>query len=150
MAPYATALAAMVEPVAAVANFERLAAIGALGPYGYYESIDYTPARVPEGAAFAIVHAFMAHHQGMTIVALANVLRGSVMRRRFRVEPAVQATEAAAPGAHAAHGGGRAPRSAKANRGCTCATRFLPFCGASAHRTTRRPARTFCPTAAIP
>ncbi len=93
VAPYATALAAMVEPVEALENFERLASIGALGRYGYYESIDYTPTRVPEGAAFAIVRAFMAHHQGMTIVALANVLLGSVMRGRFRDEPAVQATE---------------------------------------------------------
>ena len=93
VAPYATALAAMVEPVAALENFERLASIGALGRYGYYESIDYTPSRVPDGAAFAIVRAFMAHHQGMTIVALANVLLGSVMRGRFRAEPAVQATE---------------------------------------------------------
>ena len=83
----------MVEPWRRVENFERLAAIGALGPYGYYESIDYTPSRVPEGATFAIVRAFMAHHQGMTIVALANVLLGSVMRGRFRAEPAVQATE---------------------------------------------------------
>ncbi|HET9471007.1 MAG TPA: glucoamylase family protein, partial [Usitatibacter sp.] len=93
VSPYATALAAMVEPVAALENFERLASLGALGPYGYYESIDYTPSRVPEGADFAIVRAFMAHHQGMTIVALANVLLGSVMRRRFAEEPAVQATE---------------------------------------------------------
>ena len=93
VSPYATALAAMVEPVAALENFERLASLGALGPYGYYESIDYTPTRVPEGAPFAIVRAFMAHHQGMTIVALANVLLGSVMRRRFGEEPAVRATE---------------------------------------------------------
>ncbi|HEY4230076.1 MAG TPA: glucoamylase family protein, partial [Thermoanaerobaculia bacterium] len=93
VAPYATALAAMVEPVAALQNFERLASIGALGEYGFYESIDYTPSRVPEGSEFAIVRAFMAHHQGMTIVALANVVLGSVMCRRFRAEPAVQATE---------------------------------------------------------
>ncbi|MEP6993230.1 MAG: glucoamylase family protein [Acidobacteriota bacterium] len=93
VAPYATALAAMVEPVAALENFERLTSMGALGPYGYYESIDYTPSRLPEGESFALVRAFMAHHQGMTIVALANVLLGSAMRRRFRAEPAIQATE---------------------------------------------------------
>ena len=42
VAPYATALAAMVNPAAASANFQRLASVGALGRYGFYESIDYT------------------------------------------------------------------------------------------------------------
>jgi cyclic beta-1,2-glucan synthetase len=93
VAPYATALAAMVEPRAAVRNFERLAALGAAGRYGFYESLDFTPARVPEGAKFAIVQAFMAHHQAMTVVALANVLQDNIMRRRFHAEPAVQATD---------------------------------------------------------
>ena len=49
IAPYATALAAMVDPRAAVRNFERLAEAGALGRYGFYEAVDLTPSRVPEG-----------------------------------------------------------------------------------------------------
>ena len=49
VAPYATALAAMVDPVAAVENFRRLASIGALGRYGFYESIDYTASRAAGG-----------------------------------------------------------------------------------------------------
>ncbi len=93
VAPYATALAAMVDPVAASANFRRLASVGALGRYGFYESIDYTASRLPEGETREVVKAYMAHHQGMTIVALANVLFGETMRRRFGAEPAVQATE---------------------------------------------------------
>ncbi len=93
VAPYATALAAMVEPIAALQNFERLASIGALGHYGFYESIDYTASRLPEGESFAVVKAYMAHHQGMTIVALTNLLLESTMRRRFRADPTVQATD---------------------------------------------------------
>ncbi|MGE5275853.1 MAG: GH36-type glycosyl hydrolase domain-containing protein [Acidobacteriota bacterium] len=93
VAPYATALAAMVEPVAALQNFERLASIGALGHYGFYESIDYTASRLPEGESFAVVKAYMAHHQGMTIVALTNLLLESTMRRRFGADPTVQATD---------------------------------------------------------
>ena len=93
VAPYATALAAMVDPVAALANFERLASIGALGHYGFYESIDYTKSRLPEGESFAVVKTYMAHHQGMTIVALTNLLLESAMRRRFGADPAVQATD---------------------------------------------------------
>ena len=93
VAPYATALASMVDPQAAARNFDRLAGAGAGGRYGFYEALDYTPARVPEGKTVAIVRAFMAHHQGMTIVAIADALLDGVMRARFHAEPIVQATE---------------------------------------------------------
>ncbi len=93
VAPYATALAAMVDPARAAANLARLASVGALGRYGYYEALDYTRSRLPDGAEFAIVRAYMAHHQGMTVVAIANVLLGGIMRERFHAEPQVQATE---------------------------------------------------------
>jgi hypothetical protein len=74
VAPYATALASMVDPQAAVQNFERLEALGARGRYGFYEALDFTRARVPDGDRVAIVRAFMAHHQGMTITAIADAL----------------------------------------------------------------------------
>ena len=93
VAPYATALASMVDPQAAARNFDRLAAAGASGRYGFYEALDYTPIRVPEGKTIAIVRAFMAHHQGMTIVAIADALLDGAMRARFHAEPIVQATE---------------------------------------------------------
>jgi cyclic beta-1,2-glucan synthetase len=93
IAPYATALAAMVAPDEAARNFERLARIGARGRYGFYEAVDMTPSRVPEGEAQAIVQAFMAHHQGMSIVAIADALLGGLMRERFHGEPMIQATE---------------------------------------------------------
>ena len=93
IAPYATGLAAMVDPKAAVANYRRLDDEGALGAYGYYEALDYTPGRVPAGESFAIVRNYMAHHQGMTIVALADALLGGEMRRRFHLEPIIAAVE---------------------------------------------------------
>lgn len=93
IAPYATALAAMVDPQAAAANFVRLTDVGGKGRYGFYEALDYTPSRVPEGEHVAIVRAFMAHHQGMTIVAIADALLDGVMRTRFHRDPVVQATE---------------------------------------------------------
>ena len=71
----------------------RLAGIGACGRYGFYEALDYTPSRLPENASVAIVRAFMAHHQGMTIVAIADALLDGAMRARFHAEPMVQATE---------------------------------------------------------
>ncbi|TAJ30737.1 MAG: glycosyl transferase, partial [Reyranella sp.] len=93
IAPYATALAAMVDPAAAVANFARLAAHGGRGRLGFYEALDFTPARLPEGKDKTIVRAFMAHHQGMTIVSIANALLDGVIRARFHADRKIQATE---------------------------------------------------------
>src|SRR5260370_39475734 len=94
IAPYATALAAMVKPQAAAANFARLAGLGAKGCYGFYEALDYTASRVPDGSRVAIVRAFMAHHQGMTMVAIADALLDGAMRARFRIDPVVPASQA--------------------------------------------------------
>ena len=93
IAPYATALATMVDSQAAARNFSRLAVAGARGRYGWYEAMDYTPARIPEGAKVAIVRSYMAHHQGMTLVAICNALQAGVMRARFHAEPIIQATQ---------------------------------------------------------
>jgi cyclic beta-1,2-glucan synthetase len=93
VAPYATALAAMVDPEAGARNFAALAAVGARGRYGYYEALDYTRARLPEGKDVAVVRAYMAHHQGMTVIGIANALLDGAMRARFHAEPMVQATE---------------------------------------------------------
>lgn len=93
IAPYATGLAAMVRPSAAARNYRRLAALGARGRYGYYEALDYTGARLPEGTEFAIVRSFMAHHQGMTVVAIHNVIHNGLMRERFHREPIIRATQ---------------------------------------------------------
>ena len=93
IAPYATALAAMVDPAAAARNFSRLRTAGGLGRFGWYEALDYTPTRVPEGETVAIVRAYMAHHQGMTLVAISDALHGGAMRTRFHADPIIQATE---------------------------------------------------------
>ena len=71
---------------------ERLADEGLAGPYGFYEAIDYTPARVPRGRSSAVVRSFMAHHQGMSLLALAYLLLDQPMQRRFEADPQLQAT----------------------------------------------------------
>jgi cyclic beta-1,2-glucan synthetase len=93
VAPYATALAAMVRPEAAVRNFARLSNAGAGGRYGFREALDYTARRLPEGASVAVVGSYMAHHQGMALVALGNVLNNRAMVERFHADPIVEATE---------------------------------------------------------
>jgi cyclic beta-1,2-glucan synthetase len=66
---------------------------GGCGAFGYYEALDYTPERVPEGAKVGIVRAYMAHHQAMSIVGIANALLEGEMRQYFHAEPIIQATE---------------------------------------------------------
>ena len=93
IAPYATALALTVLPQAACRNLQVLAEEGFLGACGFYEAVDYTPSRVPRGKNYAIVRTFMAHHQGMSLLAFEHVLLKKPMQRRFMSLPMVQATE---------------------------------------------------------
>jgi len=93
IAPYASALALTVMPLAACRNLQTLAANGLLGDYGFYEAVDYTPSRVPRGKHHAIVRTFMAHHQGMSLLAFGHVLLNRPMQRRFMSDPLAQATE---------------------------------------------------------
>ncbi|HTU00790.1 MAG TPA: glucoamylase family protein, partial [Candidatus Sulfotelmatobacter sp.] len=92
VAPYASALALMVAPQEACQNLQRLAAEGLEGQYGLYEASDYTPARVPRGQSRVVVRSFMAHHQGMSFLALASLLLDHPMQKRFESDPAFQAT----------------------------------------------------------
>ena len=99
VAPYATALAALLDPAKAVRNFRHLADEGVEGALGYYDAIDYTPRKESEvetalsPSGGVVVRAYLAHHQGMTLVAIANVLLGDSMVERFHADPRVKATE---------------------------------------------------------
>src|ERR1043166_5004519 len=93
VAPYATMLALSVDPSASIGNLRRLQKEGALGPYGFYESIDYTAERLPEGQKSVLIRTFMTPHQGMSLVSLANLLEEDPGPRRFHSDPVVQATE---------------------------------------------------------
>jgi len=92
IAPYATMLSLMVDPDAAVQNLQRMAELGFMGKYGFYEAIDYTTARLPRGQNFAVVRSFMAHHQGMGFLAMSYLLHDRPMQRRFESDPLFQAT----------------------------------------------------------
>lgn len=93
VAPYATGLAAMIDAKAAMRNFERLQKLGARGDYGWYDALDFTPARLPEGKTVVPVRNYMAHHQGMILVAIANVLKDGMFRTYFHANPSIAATE---------------------------------------------------------
>jgi cyclic beta-1,2-glucan synthetase len=92
VAPYATFLASMVRPRSAFRNLDHLKRMGAHGKFGFYESVDFTKDRIPKEEKYAVVRTFMAHHQGMSLVALDNLLHKDIIQRRFGAEPAAQAT----------------------------------------------------------
>ncbi len=93
VSPYATFLALPIDPHAAMRNLKRMQRKGWFGVYGFYESADYNPPGGHKGSEHELVRAWMAHHQGMILLALSNQLSASAMQRRFHAEPRVQATE---------------------------------------------------------
>ncbi len=93
VAPYASALAAMYRPTEACENFRAIGKVSGKGYFGFYEALDFTAARVPEGKPVAVVRAYMAHHQGMSLVALDNVLNERIMQTRFHAEPGITASD---------------------------------------------------------
>jgi len=93
IAPYASVMALMVVPDQACGNLLRLHNEGFEGSYGFYEAIDYTPSRLQGGQSHAIVRSFMAHHEGMSFLALAYHLHGGRMQKRFLADPLLKATE---------------------------------------------------------
>ncbi|WP_315920591.1 GH36-type glycosyl hydrolase domain-containing protein [Mesorhizobium sp. SP-1A] len=93
IAPYATILAAQFMPHEAVENLRRLKGIGALGRHGYYDAVDFTPQRVPEGARCAVVLNYFAHHSGMSIAAIADAVFEGRLRDRFHSDPVIESAE---------------------------------------------------------
>ncbi|WP_373888885.1 GH36-type glycosyl hydrolase domain-containing protein [Massilia sp. ST3] len=90
-APYATLLALPVAPALALANLERLGAAGLLGEHGYYEAVDYAPSRLPQGERQVVVRAWVARHQAMGLLGLAQALLDAPMQRRFMADPELRA-----------------------------------------------------------
>ena len=93
IAPYACALAVMMFPEESCRNLKRLENEGYSGACGFYESIDYTPSRLPRGKESVTVLSYMAHHQGMTLLALNYFLMGRPMQRRFISDPLCKMAE---------------------------------------------------------
>src|SRR5688572_25236678 len=94
VAPYACLLAAPLAPADVLRNLERLEAEGMAGQYGFYEAIDYTADRVTKDRTGGVpLPTYMAHHQGMILLALDNAVNGSPMQNRFHADPRVQSAE---------------------------------------------------------
>jgi cyclic beta-1,2-glucan synthetase len=93
VAPYAAMLALLIDPAAAVENLKRLHNLGFGGPMGLYESIDFNLENIKNGERGVVIYAYMAHHQGMSLAALDDVLHHDVMVERFHGDVRVRAIE---------------------------------------------------------
>ncbi len=95
VAPYACLLAAPLAAREVLENLEHLTKEGLVGRFGYREAIDYTPDRVPPNTkgAGVVLLTWMAHHQGMSLLALDNLLNGAPMQERFHSDPRIQAAD---------------------------------------------------------
>ncbi len=93
ISPYSTLLALPLQPGAALENMRRLEELQMVGPMGFYEAIDFTRAAKRQGGRGVVIYSYMAHHQGMSLLALDNMLHRCVMQRRFHANPRVRAVE---------------------------------------------------------
>jgi cyclic beta-1,2-glucan synthetase len=93
VAPYASFLALPRRPAAVLENFERLKELGMLGIYGLYESVDFTPIRLPPGDDHSVIRSYMAHHQGMILLSLVNFIKNNIMINRFHSDPRIRSVE---------------------------------------------------------
>jgi hypothetical protein len=93
ISPYSTFLALQVEPLAALKNLHKMERLGWLGEYGFYEAVDYSSPRRSWRHRYDLVRCWMAHHHGMSLLAMANFLHNGVVTRWFHSDPRVQATE---------------------------------------------------------
>lgn len=93
VAPYATMLALMVDPRDALDNLRRLRTLGLEGPMGLYESVDFSRESRRGGERGLVIYAYMGHHQGMSLLALDEVLHNDVMQQRFHSDVRIRAVE---------------------------------------------------------
>jgi hypothetical protein len=89
VSPYSTFLALVVDPHEALCNLHRMADAGWVGAYGFYEAADYSSS---PGSA-VLVREWMAHHQGMSLLAILNLLHGNIVQEWFHANPLVRSAE---------------------------------------------------------
>lgn len=93
ISPYSTLIALELDPLGAISNLKRLIEEGAQGGWGFYDALDYSPERLPVGRRRIVVRCYMSHHQGMSLLALGNLLMDGPTRRRFHAHPLGRAAE---------------------------------------------------------
>ncbi len=90
---YGSILAINDKPVDVIKNLKNLESKGMLNKYGFYESIDYTPARVKQDENCAVVKTYMAHHQGLILLSINNLINSNINQIRFFQNPEIEAID---------------------------------------------------------
>ena len=90
---YGTILAINDIPKLVIDNIRKLEKFGMYGKYGFYEAIDYTPSRVKKGKKFEIVKTYMAHHQGLILLSIDNLVKSNILQKRFSNNPEIEAID---------------------------------------------------------
>ena len=93
VSPYSTFLCLGIETQAALKNLYRMKDRNWLGRYGFYESAEIKVNGRPGSTADRITRCWMAHHQGMILLAISNLLTCTTMHQRFQAVPMIAATE---------------------------------------------------------
>ena len=93
VAPYASIMAIIDEPIEVLKNLKQLEKLGMYNKYGFYESIDYTPTRLRKNETKAIVKTYMAHHQGLILLSINNLMNNNIIQKRFVQNPEIEAVD---------------------------------------------------------
>ena len=91
MSSYGGILAINEVPREEINNLKRLEKEGMYDKYGFYESIDYTPERVKKGKTSSVVKTYMAHHQGLILLSINNLVNQNIIQKRFIQNPEIEA-----------------------------------------------------------
>lgn len=78
------------EPKEVINNLKLLEREGMKSKYGFYESIDYTPSRLEKGKKSEPVKTYMAHHQGLILLSINNLVKDKIIQKRFMQNPEMQ------------------------------------------------------------
>lgn len=93
VAPYASMMAIIDEPIEVLKNLKQLEKLGMYNKYGFYESIDYTPTRLRKNETKAIVKTYMAHHQGLILLSINDLMNNNIVQKRFVQNPEIEAVD---------------------------------------------------------
>lgn len=90
---YGSILAITDMPKEVIKNIKELESKGMYGKYGFYEAIDYTPGRLRNKEKYGVVKTYMAHHQGLILLSINNLINNNILQERFIENPEIKAVD---------------------------------------------------------
>ncbi|MEX2344466.1 MAG: glucoamylase family protein [Balneolaceae bacterium] len=93
VAPYASMLSLMLDPKSALSNLKNIEGYGGLGMIGFYDALDFSSSRLQEKETHKVVKTYMAHHHGMSLIAIENTLNGDFIQQIFHSDPQIKSCD---------------------------------------------------------